>query len=292
MAAKPDRAARKGARRIAEIPAEVLQGLNHGRLETVNLVEWLAIDSLTLLERVLAELNLGARAREVLDRAGPLADAGIMARTTGIAAALAGGLAGHPRRTTILKRLSQHPSDTVRAWAANIVAASDPGMPLQARLDQIRPFAADRHFGVRECAWMAVRPFLASELTRAVRFLKSWVKDTDPNIRRFAVEGTRPRGVWCAHVRALREKPELAASLLEPVRADTSRYVQLSVANWLNDASKTRPDWVVATCDRWLVESPRVETVWIIDHALRTLKKAHPLPAHLAPPARKGRARS
>lgn len=292
MPAKPDLAARKGARRITEIPPEVLQGLNHGRLETVNLVEWLAIDSLHLLECVLAELDLGCRARAVLDRAGPLADAGIMARTTGIATALAGGLVDHPRRTTILKRLSRHPSDTVRAWAANIVAASDPGTPLKARLDQIRPFAADRHFGVRECAWMAVRPFLAAELTRAVRFLKPWVKDADPNIRRFAVEGTRPRGVWCAHVHALRETPELAASLLEPVRADTSRYVQLSVSNWLNDASKTRPDWVVAICDRWLVESPTAETVWIIDRALRTLRKSRPLPAHLASPARKGRERS
>ena len=57
------------------------------------------------------------------------------------------------------------------------------------------------------------------------------------------------------------------------MRADEQRYVQLSVANWLNDASKSRPDWVRAVCDRWLAESPVPATAWIVNHATRTLRK-------------------
>ena len=61
--------------------------------------------------------------------------------------------------------------------------------------------------------------------------------------------------------------------LLEPVRSDTSRYVQNATANWLNDASKSRPDWVRAVCDRWAEQSPTKETAWIVNRGLRTLRK-------------------
>jgi 3-methyladenine DNA glycosylase AlkC len=41
----------------------------------------------------------------------------------------------------------------------------------------------------------------------------------------------------------------------------------------LNDASKTRADWVEGTCARWLEESPTKETKWTVNRALRSLRK-------------------
>jgi 3-methyladenine DNA glycosylase AlkC len=47
--------------------------------------------------------------------------------------------------------------------------------------------------------------------------------------------------------------------------------VQNSVANWLNDASKTQPGWVEDVCDRWLAESRAPQTACIVRRATRSL---------------------
>jgi 3-methyladenine DNA glycosylase AlkC len=49
--------------------------------------------------------------------------------------------------------------------------------------------------------------------------------------------------------------------------------VRRSVGNWLNDASKSRPEWVRSLASEWGRASKTVETAWIVRHALRTLRK-------------------
>lgn len=46
---------RKGARSIKDIPHEILEQLNKGETEAVNLVEWLAVDQIRLLENLLKQ---------------------------------------------------------------------------------------------------------------------------------------------------------------------------------------------------------------------------------------------
>lgn len=263
---------RVGARRRSEIPPEVLDGLHRGELQTVNLVEWLAIDLAVLLENLLDDLRITKEREFLLTQAKSLAVEGVNRRMEGIARALHQAFGRDRRRHTIFRQLREHPSDVVRCWAATVVTLG-PELSLSERLEAIVPLAADPHFGVREAAWMAVRKYVAEELESALELLVPWTEHEDPNRRRFAVELTRPRGVWCAHIPRLREEPEVGLPLLEPVRSDESRYVRLSVANWLNDASKTRADWVEETCARWLLESPTDETRWIVHHAQRTLRK-------------------
>jgi 3-methyladenine DNA glycosylase AlkC len=158
----------------------------------------------------------------------------------------------------------------VREWGAQIVAA-DRRLTLAQRLACARHYAADPHMAVREIAWLSLRNDVLAQLDLAMQLFAPWVDDPDPNIRRCAVEGTRPRGVWCAHSELLKEAPERALHLLEAVRADPSRYVQLSVGNWLNDASRSQPAWVRTLCKRWRRESPAPETGFIVQRALRTI---------------------
>ncbi|MBA3468262.1 MAG: DNA alkylation repair protein [Herpetosiphonaceae bacterium] len=253
--------ARSGATRMADIPAAILAQLNAGQLPTATLAEGLAIDMLALVQAAVPEVAELAAERLA-------GDLGIVQRMSVVGTLLAEelGLYG-------LRHLKKHPADTVRGWAAYMVAGL-PGRPLDERLELIRPLADDPHFAVREWAWLALRPHLASDLPAALELLQPWTGADSANLRRFAVESTRPRGVWCAHIAALKHDPAAGLALLEPLRADDQRYVQLSVANWLNDASKSQPEWVRALCERWAVESPAPATVWIINHATRTLRKA------------------
>ena len=263
---------RRGASRMADIPPDVLAGLNEGRLETVTLVEWLAIDMAELLGNVAAAVGLEDEREALVEQARALAGQGVTRRLRGIGQALHGALAGHPSGAQVLGALATHPSDMVRAWAAFVVAA-DETLDLAERLERMRPFAADGSMAVRECAWDAFRPYVAAELDRGLELLREWVADDDENIRRCAIEGPRPRGVWTAHIEALKRDPARGLPLLEPVRSDPSLYVRRAVGNWLNDASKSDPGWTESVCARWLAESPTAETRWIVNHALRTLRK-------------------
>ena len=257
---------RKGASRIADIPPDVLAALNRGELETITLVEWLAVDWPTLLRHALEDVGAGELLPRFLTRVEELSHLKITKRQRALGALLAA------EAPELFERFATHRSDTVRSWAAFMLAADD-GLDLARRLEATRRFAADRHMGVREVAWDTFRPYVAAELDRGLELLAAWVRDPDDRIRRCAVEGTRPRGVWTRHIEELKREPERAEPLLEPVRSDASAYVRQAVANWINDASKSRPDWARALAERWLVESPTRETAWIVERGLRTLRK-------------------
>jgi len=266
---------RKGAFRIALIPPEVLEALNDGLLETVNLNEFMALELPRLARSVAGHIGLDAASERLGDTFAMLPAFKPMQRHGHIARALYDLTAEHPERDAVAHRLATHPSDVARCWATQWIPMS--GLPLLEQLEATRRFAADSHFGVREMAWMAVRDATIRSLDEALDLLRPWVRDRDPNIRRFASELTRPRGVWCAQIERLKAEPWMGIALLEPLRADPSRYVQNSVANWLNDASRTQPAWVEETCARWRLESDVPETHYIVRRALRTLSKQAPL---------------
>lgn len=260
---------RTGAPRIALIPPEVLEALNDGLIPTVNLNEFLALDLARLTRNVAHHIGLDADAERIVDTLAMLSAFKPLKRHAHVARALYDLTAQHAARDAVAHALATHASDVARSWAAQWLQFCD--LPLAAKLVSVRRFAADAHFGVREIAWMSVRADVIGALDEALVLLAPWVRDGDENIRRFASELTRPRGVWCAQIEALKAEPWAALPLLEPLKADPSRYVQNSVANWLNDASKSQPQWVEEVCARWGAESRTAATSYILRRARRSL---------------------
>ncbi len=263
---------RKGARRISEVPSKVLGILNAGETETVNLVEWLAVDQRLLVQNVLPKIGLRDVVKPILEEIEKIKRPTQNKIIPVVSAALLGRLREKSNRDQLFERLCVHQSDMVRSWAAFVIGL-DEELKFEGKLAEVRRFAVDSHFGVREIAWFALRPDIEGELTKAIRLLSRWSKEDDENIRRFASESTRPRGVWCKHIEALKQDPELGLPIIEPLSSDPSKYVRDSVANWLNDAGKSQPQWVSKLCHRWLKASKTEETAYIVKRALRTIEK-------------------
>ncbi len=253
---------------MVDIPPEVRQAINQGEIATVNLVEFLAADLQQLLPCVATHIGLDIQ--HPILRAAVDALPGLKPMQRHAAAAKALWLSGG-KQADAQYRLSSHVSDLARQWAA-LQIAEDDTLNLSERLNKARLFAADKHFGVREFAWMAVRNAFVSEPLKTIELLTPWVQEEDPNLRRFASELTRPRGVWCAHSELLKTEPSHGLVLLQPLRADPAKYVQDSVANWLNDAAKSRPDWTISVCQRWLTESNSKATQRICLRGQRSIK--------------------
>lgn len=247
-------------KRVADIAPARLALLNAGTIEAATLTECLAVDFAALMQAALPDI--GDDAVATMRQAG---GEGISRRM-----ALAARLIHERRGMGLMEDLRSHPSDTVRGWGCFMVGAAA-HLSLADRLALIRPFADDPHFGVREWSWMAVRAHIAADPDPAITLLAEWTNEPSERLRRLASEATRPRGVWCAHIGRLRQSPEMALPILEPLRADPAAYVQDSVGNWLNDASKDRPDWVRSLCDRWSAESPALSTARICKRALRSI---------------------
>lgn len=121
----------------------------------------------------------------------------------------------------------------------------------------------------------AIREFLRRDLPRTLTVMETWSRDPDEHVRRLASEGCRPRLPWSFQLPDLIADPTPVLPILENLKSDPSLYVRKSVANHLNDITKTHPDLVLEILSGWPLENPA--TAWIARHALRTLiKKGHP----------------
>jgi 3-methyladenine DNA glycosylase AlkC len=239
------------------VPATILAELNRGTRETANLAECLAVDFAWLWEVVVPNGD-GS-----VFRSGKLSITERMKR--------AGEMLVEEGAIGEIDRWLIHESDTVRGWAAYAIGQA-PGATLEERLGQMRPLADDPHFGVREWAWLALRPQIVAEIDAAIERLMPWVHEESPYLRRFATEATRPRGVWAEHIEILKQEPKRGLPLLKPLKADPEKYVQDSVSNWLNDAAKTRPDWVRDLVESWADDCDDRNTLRICKRAMRSVK--------------------
>ena len=101
--------------------------------------------------------------------------------------------------------------------------------------------------------------------------MHAWSKHENEHVRRLSSEGCRPALPWGVALARFKTDPTPILPILEQLKTDSSEYVRKSVANNINDISKTRPDIVVRLVKDWHGKDERTD--WILKHGCRTLLK-------------------
>lgn len=117
-----------------------------------------------------------------------------------------------------------------------------------------------------------IRPFIERYPERTMTRMLDWSMNPNMHIRRLASEGGRPRLPWATKLQQFIDDPSPLLPILETLKDDESKFVQKSVANCLNDILKDNPDVAKELVGSWTID-PSKQRKWIINHALRNLKK-------------------
>jgi 3-methyladenine DNA glycosylase AlkC len=121
----------------------------------------------------------------------------------------------------------------------------------------------------------AVRPFIIDHEEPMMAQMYAWSQHENEHIRRLASEGCRPQLPWGQALTKYKKDPTPILPILTQLKTDPSLYVRKSVANNLNDISKTHPDLVAQLAQDWYGKN--AYTDWIVKHGCRTLlKKGNP----------------
>jgi 3-methyladenine DNA glycosylase AlkC len=117
----------------------------------------------------------------------------------------------------------------------------------------------------------AVRPFIIRHEKRMMTQMYAWSKHESEHVRRLSSEGCRPQLPWGMALAKFKEDPTPILPILEQLKTDPSHTVRNSVANNLNDISKTHPELVAQIAKDWY--GKHEYTDWIVKHGCRTLLK-------------------
>ena len=117
-----------------------------------------------------------------------------------------------------------------------------------------------------------IRPYLEQYPKKTLKVMRKWAKDKNKHVRRLACEGVRPRLPWATKLDQFIKDPKPILPILNTLKDDTSKYVQKSVANCLNDILKDNLGVGKAVVESWIPDATK-ERKWIIKHGLRNLLK-------------------
>lgn len=208
------------------------------------------------------------------------------------------GMALKERLNLVADMLERHLASDFPTVAAQLRAAMPPALDPTKTDDDFGQFihsplglvverqALDGHFDLgldlteeltqRFSMEFTLRAFLNHDQDRTMSRVHRWTGHENYHVRRLASEGTRPRLPWGQNV-GLKAADTLP--VLDALHADRTRFVTRSVANHLNDLTKSHADAVLDRLDAWVEQGrqSQKELLWMRKHSLRNLIKAgHP----------------
>ncbi|MCB0408952.1 MAG: DNA alkylation repair protein [Flavobacteriales bacterium] len=120
-------------------------------------------------------------------------------------------------------------------------------------------------------AEFAIRPFFLKYPEQTLQQMITWSQHHNYHVRRLSSEGARPKLPWSFPLKMFITDPIPVIPILENLKNDESEYVRKSVANHLNDISKTHPHLVLELAQKWYGKTNQTNRV--VKHGLRTLLK-------------------
>lgn len=114
-----------------------------------------------------------------------------------------------------------------------------------------------------------IRPFIEKYPKQTLKVMLRWSKNKNKHVRRLASEGVRPKLPWAPKLQMFVENPSPILPILENLKDDSSKYVQKSVANCINDILKDNYPIGMNLIKKWANNNPTKERTWIIKHAMR-----------------------
>jgi len=121
-----------------------------------------------------------------------------------------------------------------------------------------------------ECA---IRPLLANKPKETIKEIIKWSKDKNVHVRRLASEGVRISLPWSKKLYIAVDYFESYKTILNILKNDTSKFVQKSVGNNLNDLYKEFHEKANEIITEGNKSKLTKETEWIIKYGLRSTKK-------------------
>ncbi|MDR1648165.1 MAG: DNA alkylation repair protein [Zoogloeaceae bacterium] len=139
-----------------------------------------------------------------------------------------------------------------------------------------------RDLTCRHTGEFAVRPLLVTRPDAMLAIMTEWSHDPSVHVRRLASEGLRIRLPWAKKLTLALERFNAVRVILSTLKEDTSRFVQKSVGNNLNDLYKEAPALAEALVSEWET-APTLSAAarWVIRHGRRNFTRtclSTPLP--------------
>jgi 3-methyladenine DNA glycosylase AlkC len=119
----------------------------------------------------------------------------------------------------------------------------------------------------------AVRPLLREKPKLVLKTIVKWSRDKNVHVRRLSSECLRISLPWAKKLYLACSEFETYKKILSHLKNDPSKFVQKSVGNNLNDLYKESPPKAQEIIAEWKRDNPSQETLWIINHGLRSLRK-------------------
>jgi 3-methyladenine DNA glycosylase AlkC len=119
----------------------------------------------------------------------------------------------------------------------------------------------------------AIRTLLEAYPKKTMRTMIKWSKDKNVHVRRLASEGVRIKLPWAKKLTVALDEFESFKKILTNLKNDKEKFVQKSVGNNLNDLMKEAPQLANQIIVEWKNDNPPKETLWIIKHGERSLRK-------------------